>query len=107
MGLKPLQGYSPLNPGLKAGAIHGALKTDIRHKLILKFKKEPTPQSPINWILSGVEGCKHLIISTLRLRSVSGFPLNCLFGADSKKKPSEFIKWAGSLDELPRASARG
>jgi len=44
---------------------------------------EPTPKSPINWILSGVEGCKHLIIRTLRLRSVSGFPLNCLFGVGS------------------------
>jgi hypothetical protein len=38
-----------------------------------KFKIEPTPKSPINWILSGVEGCKHLLIRTLRLRSVSGF----------------------------------
>ena len=46
-------------------------------------KNESTPKSPINWILSGVEGCKHLIIRTLRLRSVSGFPFNCLFGADS------------------------
>jgi len=44
---------------------------------------ESAPKSPINWILSGVEGCKHLIISTLRLRSVSGFPLKCLFGAGS------------------------
>ena len=43
---------------------------------------ESTPKSPINWILTGVEGCKQLIIRTLRLRSVSGFPLNCLFGAD-------------------------
>jgi len=37
---------------------------------------ESAPKSPINWILSGVEACKHLIIRTLRLRSVSGFPLN-------------------------------
>jgi len=44
---------------------------------------ESAPKSPINWILSGVEGCKHLLIRTLRLRSVSGFPLNCLFGVDS------------------------
>jgi len=44
---------------------------------------EPTPKSQINWILSGVEGCKYLIIITLRLRSVSGFPINCLFGVDS------------------------
>ena len=49
-------------------------------------KQEPTPKSPINWILSGVEGCKHLTIRTLRLRSVSGFPLNCLFVADSNIK---------------------
>jgi len=48
-----------------------------------KYKFEPTPKNPINWSLSGVEGYKHLIIMTLRLRSVSGFPLNCLFGADS------------------------
>ena len=50
------------------------------------MKLEATPKSPINWILSGVEGCKHLIIRTLRLRSVSGFPLNCLFGVDSNLK---------------------
>jgi len=49
---------------------------------------ESAPKSPINWILSGVEGCKHLIIRTLRLRSVSGFPLNCLFGVDSIFKSS-------------------
>ncbi len=85
MGLKPRQVSCPLNPGLQAGAIHGKLKTDIRHKLFLKFKKEPTPKGPVNWILSGVEGCKHLSIRTLRLRSVTGFPFNCLFGADSKR----------------------
>jgi len=50
------------------------------------YNLESTPKSPINWILSGVEGCKHLLIWTLRLRSVSGFPLNCLFGADSTLK---------------------
>ena len=49
----------------------------------VNINHEPTPKSPINWILSGVEGCKHLLIRTLRLRSVSGFPLNCLFGAES------------------------
>ena len=46
--------------------------------MIFRFdehKHGPTPKSLINWILSGVEGCKHLIIRTLRLRSVSGFPL--------------------------------
>jgi len=47
------------------------------------FNIERTSKSPINWILSGVEGCKHLLIRTLRLRSVSGFSLNCLFGVDS------------------------
>jgi hypothetical protein len=47
---------------------------------------ESTPKSPINWILSGVEGCKHLSIRTLRLRSVSGSPLNYLFGVDSYLK---------------------
>jgi len=49
----------------------------------VNINHEPTPKGPINWILSGVEGCKHLLIRTLRLRSVFGFPLNCLFGADS------------------------
>jgi len=61
------------------------------HPQILKFSIfESTPKSTINWILSGVEGCKHLIIRTLRLRSVSGFSLNCLFGVDSISKFCKF-----------------
>jgi len=30
-------------------------------------KVEPIPKSLINWILRGVEGCKHLLIRTLRI----------------------------------------
>ena len=52
----------------------------------VKNKYEPTPKSPINWILSGVERCKRLIIRIFRIRSVSGFPLNCLFRVDSMIK---------------------
>jgi len=36
--------------------------------MISDLNFEPTPKSQINWILSGVEGCKHVIIRTLRLR---------------------------------------
>jgi len=59
----------------------------IRAHLII----EPVPKSPINWILSGVEGCKHLLIMTLRLRSVSGLPLICLFGVDSILNRKSYI----------------
>jgi len=66
---------------------------------ILKY--ESTPKSPINWILSGVEGCKHLLIRTLRLRSVSGFPLNCLFGADSNIELTNRVRTADGYRALP------
>jgi hypothetical protein len=50
----------------------------------VNINHEPTPKSPINWILSDFyDKSKHLLIRTLRLHSVSGFPLNCLFGAES------------------------
>ncbi len=78
------------NPVNRTAGLQKALKDMFLPMDILVYtpteiaKDEPTPKSLINWILNGVEGCKHLIIRTLRVRSVSGFPLNCLFGADSK-----------------------
>ncbi len=66
---------------------------------IVHLNNEPTLKSQINWILSGVEGCKNLIIRTLRLRSVSGFPLNCLFGVGSimNVQPWDRIAFSGCL----------
>ena len=53
--------------------------------IILILNYEYAPKSLINWILSEAEECNHLLMKTLRLRSVSCFALKCLLGVGAKR----------------------